>query len=57
MEDVDGDGEMDLLFHFKTQELKPVCGQHKATLTSETRDGVRIKGTATVNVVPRDKGK
>jgi len=29
MEDVDGDGEMDLLFHFKTQELKPVCGQHQ----------------------------
>jgi hypothetical protein len=27
MEDVDG--EMDLLFHFKTQELKPVSGQHQ----------------------------
>jgi len=29
MEDVDGNGEMDLLFHFKTQELKPVPGQHQ----------------------------
>ena len=55
LEDVDGDGDMDLLFHFKTQELNLTGNSTEATLTGETFDGVQIEGTDTVNIVPEDK--
>ena len=55
MEDVDGDGDEDLLLHFKTQELNLAEDSTEATLTGETLDGVQIEGTDTVNIVPEDK--
>jgi len=55
MEDVDGDGDMDMLFHFKTQELNLDGDSTEATLTGETVDGVQIEGTDTVNIVPKGK--
>ncbi len=55
MEDVDGDGDMDLLFHFKTQELDLTEDSTEATLTGETLQGMRIRGTDTVNTVPKSK--
>jgi hypothetical protein len=54
MEDVDGDGDMDLLFHFKTQELDLDESSNEATLTGATFGGQPIQGTDTVNIV---KGK
>ena len=51
MEDVDGDGDMDLLFHFKTQELGLVGGSTEATLTGDTYDGETFTGTDFVNIV------
>jgi parallel beta-helix repeat protein len=56
-EDVDGDGDVDLLFHFKTRELNLDENSIGATLISETFDGTPIKGTDTVNIVPKGKGK
>lgn len=53
MEDVDGDGDMDLLFHFKTQELNLEENSTEATLTGETYGGNPIEGTDTVNIVPK----
>jgi hypothetical protein len=55
-EDVDGDGDTDLLLHFKTQELVDL-GENsiEATLTGYTQSGEFIWGTDTVNIVPKDK--
>jgi hypothetical protein len=55
MEDVDGDGDIDLLFHFKTQELNLDENSTEATLTSDTTDGKHIEGTDAVNIVPGSK--
>jgi hypothetical protein len=53
MEDVDGDGDMDMLFHFKTQELNLVSGSTEATLTGYTTWGNPITGTDSVKIVPK----
>jgi hypothetical protein len=53
MEDVDYDGDLDLIFHFKTQELDLDENSTEATLTGETFDGIPIEGTDTVNIVPK----
>jgi hypothetical protein len=51
-EDVDGDGDLDLLFHFKVQELSLDATSTEATLTGETFDEAQIEGMDTVNMVP-----
>lgn len=48
-EDVDSDGDVDLVFHFNTQETGIACGDTEATLTGETFDGTPIEGTDSVN--------
>jgi hypothetical protein len=53
MEDVDGDGDMDMLFHFNTQELNLVSGSTEATLTGYTTWGNPITGTDSVKIVPK----
>jgi len=53
MEDVDYDGDMDMLFFFKTQDLELVAGSTEATLTGATLIGWPIQGTDTVNIVPK----
>jgi hypothetical protein len=50
MEDVDEDGDMDMLFHFKTRELDLEMGDTEATLTGET-DAGPVEGTDTVRIV------
>lgn len=52
MEDVDGDGDVDLLFHFKTQELDLDESSTETFLTGYTQDGEFVWGTDTVNIVP-----
>jgi hypothetical protein len=55
LEDVDDDGDVDLVFHFKTQELILPEGSAEVTLTGETLDGVQIEGTDTLKIVPKGK--
>ncbi|NQT31812.1 MAG: hypothetical protein HQ588_05705 [Deltaproteobacteria bacterium] len=50
--DVDGDGDLDMLFHFKTQLLDLDESSTEATLTGETTDGQLIEGTDVVKMVP-----
>jgi len=57
MEDVDDDGDMDMLFHFRTQELNLTQVSTDATLTGELSFGTPIEGTDTVRIVPRGKNK
>lgn len=52
IEDVDYDGDMDLIFHFKTQELS-ICERcSEATLTGKTIDEELILGKDSVQLVP-----
>jgi hypothetical protein len=56
MEDVDGDGDLDLLFHLKTQELVDLNeSSTEAILTGTTFGGHDVEGTDTVDIVPKDK--
>jgi hypothetical protein len=55
-EDVDGDGDLDLLFHFKTQELDLDTNSIEAFLDSMTDEGEwLIWGKDTVEIVPKGK--
>jgi len=51
--DVDGDGLLDMLLHFNTQDLKLSPTSTEAKLTGETIDGTPIEGTDVVKIVPR----
>lgn len=51
VEDVNDDGYMDMVFHFKTQETGIACGDPDATLTGKTTGGTQFTGTDTVKTV------
>ncbi len=51
LEDVDQDGEPDLVLHFHTQETGITCGETSATLTGETFDGDPIQGSDSIKTV------
>jgi hypothetical protein len=52
VEDVDGDGDPDMVFHFNTRETGIVCGDADATLTGESDAGDTLfTGTDTVKTV------
>ncbi len=55
LEDVDGDGDIDMVLHFKTQKTGIQASDTEATLTGETVGGVAFEGTDTVNIVPKGK--
>ncbi|MBW7991464.1 MAG: hypothetical protein FVQ84_15830 [Planctomycetes bacterium] len=52
LEDVDDDGDEDMVFHFKTQELNLDENSTEAELTGQTYGGVDISGTDDVRIVP-----
>jgi len=54
-EDIWGDGYVDLLLFFKTQDLNLTESSTEATLTGETYGGQPIEGTGSVNIVPKGK--
>lgn len=51
-EDVDGDGDIDLVLHFVTQETGITCGDVSASLTGATFSGLLIKGSDTIEPAP-----
>ena len=51
LEDVDGDGDLDLMLHFKTQETGIGCGDTIAVLTGATAAGAAVEGSDVVNTV------
>lgn len=52
MEDVNGDGHLDMLFHFQTQDLDLSSASTTASLTGAIGSGFQIMGEDTVNIVP-----
>jgi len=52
LQDVDCDGDMDLVFHFKTQELQLDTYSTEAWLTGATFDEISVEGVDSVNIVP-----
>jgi hypothetical protein len=57
LEDVDHDDDVDMLFHFRTQELNLDDGSSEACLTGETDAGRPISGCDNVNIVPKGPAK
>lgn len=51
IEDADGDGDMDMVLHFKTEETGIQCGDVEASLTGETFGGQAIIGTDAIQTV------
>lgn len=49
-EDVDGDGDLDLILHFRQGDTTLTCASTEATLTGQTFDGVFITGTDAVRM-------
>jgi len=50
-EDVDSDGDTDLILHFNIQAIGIQCGDTSASLTGETFGGQAMQGTDSVNTV------
>ena len=51
-EDVNGDGLLDVVCHFYTQETAFQDGDTNGVLKGFTMDGVAIQGTDTIRLVP-----
>ncbi len=51
LRDVNCDGFVDLLVHFKTQETGILCGDTEATLTGTLQDGSAVEGTDSIRTV------
>ena len=50
-QDVDSDGDVDLILHFKTQQAAIQCGDTSAALTGQTPDGQAIEGSDSIVTV------
>jgi len=51
LEDVDGDGDTDMILHFKTQDTGIVRGDTSASLTGETFGGQAIESSDSIKTV------
>jgi hypothetical protein len=51
-EDVDHDGDIDLVFHFARAETGIVCGDTEVVLTGQTYDGQSVFGSDAIQTVP-----
>jgi len=51
LQDVDGDGDVDLSLQFNTQATGINCGTTSGSVTGQTTDGTPIQGTASIKVV------
>lgn len=51
IEDVDEDGDLDLILHFRVREAGIICGDTDAGLTGETFDGQAIEGFDSVTTL------
>ncbi len=52
LEDVNGDGFLDLVSHYVQKETGIACGDTEAIISGETIDGIPIDGADSVNPIP-----
>lgn len=52
LEDINGDGCLDLVCHFATQDLGVVCGVTELSIAGLLTDGTPLTGTDTIVTVP-----
>lgn len=52
LEDVDSDGDEDMILHFRIQNTGLIAGDTEAELVGKTLDGMEIHGTDSVRTVP-----
>lgn len=60
-EDVDGDGDIDLMFHFRQEDTNLNCNSIEGTLSGQTFAGLAVTGTDTIRMIeggqaPEPKG-
>ena len=55
--DVEGDGDTDLVFHFRVGDTVLDCSSIEGTITGETFGGEDIEGTDAVRMVDKGGGK
>ncbi len=53
MEDVDGDSDLDMILHFRTQDTEITMGDTEAKLTGKTWEDIPIEGADSIITVPR----
>ena len=53
VEDVDGDGDLDLLVHFPTQDTGLAAGQMEACLSGELPDGTTFTACDRIDLTPQ----
>ena len=51
LEDVDGDGRLDMILHFPTASAAIPCGATSAMLTGQTSAGQAVRGVDSVRTV------
>lgn len=56
LEDVDSDGDLDMLLHFQTQDTGITAGDTEAWLAGKTVDGWEISASDSVKTVPPVEG-
>ena len=56
-EDVDGDGDTDLVFHFRVGDTDLTCDSTEGKLVGENFDGQAIEGTDAVRMINTGGGK
>ena len=51
LEDVNGDGQLDLVLHFRTQDSGIQCGDTSVSITGQTLNGTPIQGSDSITTV------
>ena len=51
LEDLNGDGQLDLVLHFRTQDSGIQCGDTSVSITGQTVDGTPIQGFDSITTV------